>query len=231
LNLAVEHGPVFSTLLASGFAVGETLRAQPDSMLSMTPGFEVKADLGGAMSSRKGALGGFRSLLGGESAFTANFTAKREGMELRLAPDQLGEIRLLEVSEGAQWSLASGCFLACETPVTLDLKFIGVRGFLATNGLFVLDTKGQGRVAIASHGAVLERTLGPGEQYVIDNRYLVAYSTGITFEAVTLSRSLRDAYFSGEGLVSRYTGPGTLLYQSRGRPSRGWWQTIFQSVF
>jgi uncharacterized protein (AIM24 family) len=43
---------------------------------------------------------------------------------------------------------------------------------------------------------------------------------------VKVAKSLRHSLLSGEGFVNRFTGPGTLLYQTRARPARGFMRGI-----
>ena len=45
---------------------------------------------------------------------------------------------------------------------------------------------------------------------------------------VKVAESIRQSYLSGEGLVNRFTGPGKLLYQTRARPSRGFFRTMLE---
>jgi len=48
------------------------------------------------------------------------------------------------------------------------------------------------------------------------------------YETVKAAASIRDSFFSGEGLVNRFTGPGTLLYQTRARAGPGFLRGILQ---
>ncbi len=84
-----------------------------------------------------------------------------------------------------------------------------------------MRTEGEGTVFVSSHGALRNLPLAAGERYVLDNRYIVAFSDTVRFETVTISGSIRHSFLSGEGLVNRYTGPGALLFQTRARPSGG----------
>jgi uncharacterized protein (TIGR00266 family) len=183
------------------------------------------------MQGRSGVKASVRSFLGGESLFAVTYTAKRDGQELLLAHDQMGEIRALGIDQALRLMLARGAFLACATSVSFQLKNVGLRGLMAARGLFFLETAGAGALFVSSFGGVLERTLGPEERFVVDNRNLVAFSAGMRFESVVLSDSLKDSLLAGEGYVVRFTGPGLVLHQTRARPSLSLLQGLLQSVF
>jgi len=93
-----------------------------------------------------------------------------------------------------------------------------------------MRTVGVGDVFIASYGAVVEQVLAADERIVIDNRNVLAFTDGMVFESVALTKSVRHAYFSGEGFVVRFTGPGNVLYQTRARPSAGLLRGVINSV-
>ena len=94
-----------------------------------------------------------------------------------------------------------------------------MKGVFSKKGLFLLHVSGTGTVFCQTYGAILERQLAEGEQFLIDNRYVVAFSDTITYQLVKASDSVRDSLMSGEGLLNRYTGPGHLFYQTRVKPS------------
>ena len=66
-------------------------------------------------------------------------------------------------------------------------------------------------------GAVLQKELAEGEKFFLDNRYAVAFSDTVTYQLVKATESVRDSIMSGEGLINRYTGPGVVYYQTRGK--------------
>lgn len=227
MEFDITHSPSFSKLDIR-LNKDEVVRAQPDSMLTMTPGLRLTAQVGGTAGAR-GVMGGIKGLVSGESFFTAVYTARTDGAQLSLVPDAIGEIVGLTVSDAAPIMLSSGSFLASEGSVNLDARFAGVKGWMAQKGFFLLRATGTGSVFISSYGAVIRRDLAVEEQLIVDNRYVLAFTEGMKFELVTAARELSDALMSGEGLVNRYTGPGTLYYQTRARPRRtGMVSTLLQ---
>ena len=216
----IAHGPVFTTV-EFVCAAGETLAAQPGAMLAMSTGFELTARVGAQMKGGRGLGRAVRSLAVGESFFAAVYEARRDGERLTLAPEQMGDIRALEIGPSNRLLIATGAFLACTSGVQLSAVYAGVKGLMTTRGLFLMQTEGVGQLFLASFGAFIQRELAEGERLVLDNRYLVAFSTGMRCEMVKVAGTLRHSFLSGEGLVNRFTGPGTVLFQTRARPGRG----------
>lgn len=226
----VLHAPAFSTLRLD-LDQGECVHSQPGAMQAMTPGFDIEVKMGMQMKGRRpGVFGGFRSMFGGESFFRVLYTAKRDTQYILLAPEQMGDIRVVEVTPESGLLLASGAFLACTPDLSFDLHYGGVKGLLATRGLFFLKTHGRGTLFLSSYGGVIEQTLAEGERFVLDNRNIVSFSQGMAFESVVLTRSVKDSFFSGEGFVVRFTGPGKVIYQTRARPSAGLIRGLIQSI-
>ena len=67
-----------------------------------------------------------------------------------------------------------------------------------------------------------------GEKYIVDNGHLVAWNTKYILERIA-SGGIISGLASGEGLVCKFTGPGTVFIQTRNvvsAPSseavRGW---------
>lgn len=225
----VLHAPAFSTLRLD-MVEGEAIHAQPGSMQAMTPGFNIEVKAGLHMGPKRGMLGGVRSMFGGENFFTVVYKAKRNDQHLMLAPDQMGDIRAIEVTPESGLKLARGAFLASTPELTFDLHNAGMHGVLATRGLFFLKTVGSGTLFLSSYGGIVEQPLAEGERFVLDNRNIVAFTESMVFESVVLTKSIKDSFLSGEGFVVRFTGPGKVLYQTRARPSlgliRGFLQTL-----
>jgi uncharacterized protein (TIGR00266 family) len=225
----ILHAPTFSTLRLD-MAEAEAIHSQPGSMQAMTPGFQIEVKAGLHMHGKRGALGGMRSLFGGENFFTVIYRAKRDGQHIMLAPEQMGEILAIDVTPETGLKLARGAFLASSPELSFDLYNAGMQGMLATRGLFFLKTVGSGTLFLSSYGGVIEQTLAEGERFVLDNRNIVAFTDTMSFESVVLTKSLKDSLFSGEGFVVRFTGPGKLIYQTRARPSIGLIRGLFQTI-
>ena len=217
MEFQIRHAPVF-TVVEFLLNESEEVVAQPDSMISITPGIRISAAVGQPRSGQ-GWLSGLKSLLGGESFFRAVFRAKRDGQTLMLAPDNYGDILPIPLMERGHLFLSRGSYLAHVGDCHVKTKYGGMKGVFSKKGLFLLHVSGTGTVFCQTYGAILERQLAEGEQFLIDNRYVVAFSDTITYQLVKASDSVRDSLMSGEGLLNRYTGPGHLFYQTRVKPS------------
>lgn len=63
------------------------------------------------------------------------------------------------------------------------------------------------------------RQLAEGERYIVDNGHLVAWNTKYILERVA-SGGIISGLSAGEGLVCKFTGPGTIFIQTRNPVSR-----------
>ena len=82
------------------------------------------------------------------------------------------------------------------------------------NGLFVGVAQGSGILFAHGMGAVIARHLNEGEDWVVNNDHLVAWNCPYSMELVQAG-SLISKVQSGEGVVCRLKGPGTVFIQSR----------------
>lgn len=218
MEFSVKYEPVFSVVEFT-LNEGESVVSQPNSMLTMTAGIQIKATVG--RGKKPGFVSGFRSLLGGESFFVAEFRAKSDGQTLTLAPDSYGDIIVVDLKDAGGFYLTRGSYLANTGDCDLTTKYGGIKGVMSKKGLFLLHARGEGIVFCQTYGAVVEKVLTDGELFFVDNRFVVAFSDTVTYQLVKATDSVKDSLMSGEGLVNRYTGPGRLYYQTRGKPGAG----------
>lgn len=229
MEYQVKHGPVFS-ILEIALDEADSVVAQPNSMLSMTGGIDLTAAVG-RRGTGSGVWSGFKSLLGGENFFTAEFSARKPGQTLTLAPDTFGDILTLPMLGQSGFYLTRGSYLANVGPCDLRIKYGGIKGVMSKKGLFLLHASGSGTVFCQCYGAIIQRELAEGERFFVDNRFVVAFSDTIQYQLVKATASVKDSLMSGEGLVNRYTGPGQLYYQTRGKPSTGMLTRLFDAAF
>lgn len=231
MDFIIKHSPVFSVLEIQ-LNEAESVVAQPNSMLSMTAGITLRAKAGhGGTKSGAGWMGGMKSMLGGESFFTAEFYAKRDGQTLTLAPDSYGDILTIPLAGAGGYYLTRGSYLSNVGPCELKVKYGGVKGFMAKTGLFLLHAAGEGTVFCQTYGAIVVRDLAAEEKFFVDNKFVVAFSDTITYQLVKATESVKDSLLSGEGLINRFTGPGKVFYQTRGKPSEAWLARILGASF
>jgi uncharacterized protein (TIGR00266 family) len=230
LKYEIAHRPAYCTLDLV-LDAGEAIVAQPGSMITMDTGFDLTTATGGAVS-RSGPRAILGSLAVGESFVRSRYESKRDGQRLSLAPNQPGDIFALDTTEEEGFLLSRGSWLANTEGVSIDVVFGGVKGWMTQTGIFLMSAKGAGQVFCTAHGAAVRLELAPGERVLVDNRNIVAFSAGMTYQAVTVTKQLRTAALSGEGLVNRYEGPGVVLYQTRpNNRSTGMLSALFQAFF
>jgi uncharacterized protein (TIGR00266 family) len=202
----ILYGPSYS-LLVVDLAAGEAIKAEPGGLVSMSGGIQMETGMQGGLFA-----GLRRAVLGGESFFVNTFSAPRPG-EVTFAPPLSGDIKY--VSLGGQTMFAqSGSFLAASASITWDTQFGGARSFFAGAGLFLLKLDGSGDVWLSSYGAIHEKTLAAGEEYVVDTGHIVAFDASMNYQ-VGKAGSMKSFMFGGEGLIARFTGPGRVLLQTR----------------
>lgn len=68
-----------------------------------------------------------------------------------------------------------------------------------------------------------------GEKYIIDNGHLVAWNCKYVMERVA-SGGIISGISSGEGLVCKFSGPGTVFMQTRNPPAFAAWMGAHAAV-
>lgn len=209
MKYSISHAPSY-TVAEVSLAQGESIRAEADAMVAMSPTIEIDSQMSG---------GGFfkalkTSVLGGESFFQAIFTATGGSGTLLLAPSTTGDIIGLEL-HGEPLLIQSGSYLACDRTIELDTNFAGGRGFFSGEGLFLLKATGNGTLLLSSFGAILKKTLASNEQFIVDTGHIVAFDASVRYTVRKAAKKLLTSITSGEGLVCEYTGPGNIYMQTR----------------
>ena len=206
---------------------GETVIAEGGAMAAM----EDTIDLTGK------AKGGFlksvaRAATTGESFFMQHATATRGAGRMLFAPGHPGEVRIIEV-KGEAWSLTDGAFLCAEESLELETKrnkSISGSFFGGTGGFFIMQVRGHGTLAVSALGAIQEMSIPPGGELVVDSGHVVAWPDSVEMSA-SLSTGQKGGVFgkmvgsvkTGEGVVLRFRGTGTILVASRAQPAFiGW---------
>ncbi len=206
MEIDIQHRPSYSLAIVK-LAANERIRADSGSMVSYSDGLEIETKAQGGLFASLG-----RSLLGGESFFQNFWKAGASGGELTLAPDLPGDIELIEM-KGAPLLVQSGSYLASEDGVELNTK-ISAKAFTAGEGISMLEATGTGKLLVSSYGAIFDRTLGPGEKYIVDTSHLVAFDASMNVERKGVGGA-KSNLFSGEGFVVVMTGPGRVYIQTR----------------
>lgn len=135
--------------------------------------------------------------------------------ELLLAPGMLGDMTTIRLTGDESWSVGKDSFVANTQGVVRDYKRQGLgKAMFSGEGLWVHKISGIGLLWITSFGAIIRKDLAEGEKYIVDNGHLVAWNVKYIMERVA-SGGIIGGLASGEGLVCKFTGPGTVFIQTR----------------
>ncbi|EXJ89863.1 hypothetical protein A1O3_02930 [Capronia epimyces CBS 606.96] len=191
-----------NSIITIQLAMGCPLTAKPGAMIAMSPSITLKGAVKFSMK---------KLLIGGEMTHST-FTGPGE---LLLAPSTLGDISILRLGGNEAWTVGRDAFLACTQGVIKDYKSQGIgKAMFSGEGLFVYKISGTGLLWISTFGAILKKDLVEGEKYIVDNGHLVAWNCKYVLERVA-SGGIISGVASGEGLVCKFSGPGTVYMQTR----------------
>ena len=199
---------------------GESLKAESDAMVAMSANLDVSGSMGD-----KGFLGGLaRKFLTGESFFFQRITASRGEGSVLLGHRAPGGIVDVELDGNYGMRVQKDGFLAAEETVEVDTAMQNLsQGLFSREGFFVLNVKGKGIVFLSSFGAIHAINLSDGEEVIIDNGHLVAWPDYMSYRIEKASSGWFSSIASGESLVCRFRGPGTVLIQTRNPDSFAAW--------
>ncbi|CAK3737668.1 Hypothetical predicted protein [Lecanosticta acicola] len=192
-----------NTIVTLQLAMGCPLTVKPGAMIAMSPTITVKGNFKFSM----------KKLLARGEMSHSHFTGPGE---LLLAPFALGDVTNIRLQEGAgTWSVGKDAFLACTQGVTKDYQAQQLsKAIFSGEGLFIYKIGGVGICWIQSMGAIIRKDLREGEKYIIDNGHLVAWNCNYVMERVA-SGGIISNFSAGEGLVCKFSGPGTVFMQTR----------------
>jgi uncharacterized protein (TIGR00266 family) len=226
MNHQISQGPSFAVLKV-GLQPGDVITAEAGTMVSRFPRVKMKTRLnaprGAGLLGKLGALivALIRKFAAGESLMVNDFSSDQGG-EVTLAPTFSGNIALRQL-RGDRILLTRGAFLACTGDLTLRMRWGGIRGLLAREGLFFMEVSGTGDLFYTSYGGTLE--LPVNGTLTVDNGHIVAFDPTLDFRIRTAGGGLMGFIASGEGLMVEFTGRGTVVLQSRNVNSLVEWLT------
>ncbi|KAJ6443260.1 DUF124 domain-containing protein [Purpureocillium lavendulum] len=191
-----------NTILTVQLAMGCPFDAKPGAMVAMSP----------TMTLRGTVKFSVKKMIAGADLNTSSYIGPGE---LLLAPPMLGDITSIRLSGNENWSVGHDAYLASTQGVIKDHKRQGLsKAMFSGEGLFVYKMSGTGIMWLTSFGAIIRKDLVDGEKYIVDNGHLVAWNTKYVLERVA-SGGIISNFASGEGLVCKFTGPGSIFIQTR----------------
>ena len=188
---------------------GEEIYAEAGSMLYMSDGIELSAQM------RGGLLKGLaRKFLAGESLFMSVFRCSSPAT-MALAAPITGRIIPMQLN-GNTLLAERNAFLCSIGNVELSVAFtrkLGA-GLFGGEGFVLQKISGQGMVFLNAGGNMLEFDLKPGERMRVDTGCIVSMAETVTYD-IQFVGGVKNALFGGEGLFyAVLTGPGKIILQT-----------------
>lgn len=213
----ITHAPAFA-LLKLDLDPGETVVAEAGAMVARSADLPMRVSLNGIGG--KGVFAAIQSVFvafvrkvfGGETWFVNSFTATVPS-SLWLAPVMSGNIEQYQLRAGRNLVLSAGAFLASTKGVQMRMRYSGLRGLFAKEGLFFLKMEGDGLVWFNSYGGI--EVVDVDGSYIVDNGHIVGFEGELDFTIRGSGAGLKGLIFSGEGLVCEFRGQGRVFLQAR----------------
>lgn len=201
MDFDIQHSPSYS-LLRTQLERGDELVAESDAMVSMDPDVETETEMAGGLGSA------VLRMFGGESMFVNRFSGP--GV-LSLAPTHPGRIRH-RTMQGGTFMLQAGAYLASSPSVSVRARWGGLKTLFGGEGAVLLEAGGTGDLFYNAFGEIYEVQVRG--QYTCDTSHMVAFDPALDYSLAS-SGGLFSTLFSGEGLVFKFQGTGSLFMQTR----------------
>ena len=212
----INFKPDFS-LLTVALPAGKTIKVEASAMAGMETNIKMKTKF-------KGGLGRF---LTGESLFINEFTAENGPGEIVIAPGSPGDMAHVHLDNNTIF-LQNSAYVASSLEVNIETKWQGLmKGFFSGQGLFLIRCSGVGDLWFNTFGALIP--IDVDGSYVVDTGHVVAFTEGLDYQITKVS-GYKSLFFSGEGLVCRFSGQGKVWVQTRRLSGFASWVYPFRRV-
>lgn len=208
MDYRFENKPAYTTVVAE-LDENESVTAESGSMISHSEDIKVETQRSGDgfLSSVK------KSVFTDESVYVNEFIAESDNQEVKLAQHLPGDITSIEL-DNESYYIQSGSYIANSTGIETDTSSGDLSSVFGGEGLFFLEASGSGQVFVGSYGGLNKVDIDSDETYTVDSGHAVAWSESVDFTTDKFG-GLKQTLLSGEGLVMRFSGPGTIYLQSR----------------
>ena len=206
MKYEIKYRPSYS-LLTVNLEEGEKITAEAGAMTYMDPTVEVKTTM--REKSFLHSIG--LAIFGGQSFFVNHYTGPGN-VAFVAAP--VGDIEKLQVIPSSGMIIQKSAYVASTGDLDLDVKWEGFTKGLFGQGLFMLRVQGNGDLFINTFGAIDVHELEAGETLVVDNFHLVGFTETCKYQVTKFGR-LKETIVSGEGFVTKISGPGTIYIQTK----------------
>ena len=188
---------------------GESMITEGGAMTWMSPNMQMQTQGGGV-----GKM--FGRAFSGESLFQNIYTAQGGPGMIAFGSSFPGSIMPIQVQPGRDMIFQKSAFLASEAGVQLSTHFnkkLGA-GFFGGEGFIMQRLSGQGTAFVEIDGTLMEYTLQPGQQLVVDTGYVAGFEATVQMDIKKVP-GVKNMLFGGEGIFNTYlTGPGKVLLQT-----------------
>ena len=188
----------------------ESMITEKGSMVWMSPNMEMQTSAGGSIGKA------FGRMFSGESMFQNIYTARGGPGMIAFASSFPGSIRAVQITPDRPVVVQKSGFLASEQGVELSVFFQkkGMAGFFGGEGFIMQKLSGHGTAFLEIDGSVVEYTLQPGQQIVVDTGNVAMVDATCTIDVQTV-KGVKNVLFGGEGLFNTVvTGPGRVVLQT-----------------
>jgi uncharacterized protein (TIGR00266 family) len=209
MEYKIKYQPSYAMLVVD-LQENERITGEAGAMTFMSPTIDVQTRR--RERSILGTIG--LSILGGQSLFVNDYVARGGPGQIGLAAAPVGDIQVMSVESGRGFIVQKAAYLASTEAVDLDVKWEGFTKGLFGQGLFMIRVTGRGDLFINTFGAIDRHELTPGEELVVDNFHLVAFSDSCDYKVERIW-GWKETILSGEGFITRIRGPGEVYIQTK----------------
>jgi len=209
MDIRVEHSPAFAMAIVD-LEPGESFVGENGSMVSMSTGIDINTT-SKAIGGKGGLLKSIGRMIGGESFFNNIYTAANGPGTVTLSPTLIGDVVRHDL-ENSSMIVQSSSWLGSGSGIELETTWGGMKSFFGGEGLFMLRLHGSGPVLFNAFGAI--HRIEVDGRFIVDTGHIVAFEESLSFDVKRVGGWF-STFFSGEGLVTEFSGNGTLWIQTR----------------
>jgi len=224
MRYEIKYDPSYAMLVVD-LEAGEKITGEAGAMTYMSQNIDVQTRR--RERSILGTIG--VSLLGRQSLFVNDYVAIGGPGQIGLAAAPVGDVQVMRVEPGRGFIVQKAAYLASTGDVELDVRWEGFTKGLFGQGLFMIKVHGSGDLFINTFGAIDRHELGPGEEMVVDNFHLVAFSDNCDYRVEKFG-GWKETILGGEGFITRIRGPGEVYLQTKNlREFVDWLWTLIET--
>lgn len=200
----------------------EAVVGEAGAMFYMEDEIQMETIFGDGSASQGGLMcklmGAGKRLVTGESLFTTVFmNGGRSKRKVAFGAAYPGKIIPMHLGEmGGTLLCQKDAFLCAAKGVSLGIAFqkkLGA-GFFGGEGFILQKLEGDGLAFIHAGGAIIEKTLQPGQTLRVDTGCVVAFTSTVDYD-IQYVGGIKTALFGGEGMFfTTLRGPGKIWLQS-----------------